>query len=493
MAAVAPQVPQVAPAPALHAEMEALFIRLGFTAAAAHALVADQGVDDLYEIESLDDTRSARLCHTLRKPEAGGHSVSTKAESNLGLAAYWLRHMVRVSKPRTPPDLTLVEIRSIVLLRETELAYKTSKDVPTVPKIDTANWPKTFEMIEAYLAIRLGHHGLPLAYVIRESPYPTGDPGYVWPSKTVEMIYRAPHGYHDANNDWVVNDTFIENSKLVFNILADVTRDHSCWTYVKPFLKTLDGRGAFLALKDHFLGAHMIDSLAAGAEKILAEATYNGEGRRWDFEKYTNLHLQQHTILSELVAHGYSGIDERSKVRYFIAGIKTDKLEHVKVKVLADPEFRQSFDKTKQLYQDYIRQSSKTDRASLNISEVDVIRDKKKPRLTAGDVSVEDRYYTKQEYAKLKPEQKKLLSQRRTARGKKPDPKVKGSKPNSNPFSKADLKKLVISAVKKQIIAVKKEDDDDDVSMHSASSSATPVGSANRINAALDKKRKTKK
>jgi hypothetical protein len=116
-------------------------------------------------------------------------------------------------------------------------------------------------------------------------------------------------------------------------------------------------------------------------------------GHRWDFEKYTNLHLQQHTILSELVAHGYRGIDERSKVRYYIAGIKTDKLEHVKVKVLADPDFRQSFYKTKQLYQDYIRQPSKTNRAALNISEVDVIHDKKKPRLTAGDVSVEDHYY----------------------------------------------------------------------------------------------------
>jgi hypothetical protein len=194
-----------------------------------------------------------------------------------------------VCKPKTPANLTIDEIRSIVSLCETELAYKTSKDMPMVPKIDTANWPKTFEMIEAYLAIRLGHHGLPLGYVTRESGYPSGDPGFVWASKTVEMIYRAPHGSYDANNDWVVDDTFVENSKLVFNILADVTRDHSCWTYVKPFLKTLDGRGAYLALKDHFTGAHMIDSLAAGAEKILVEATCNGEGRRWDFEKYTNL------------------------------------------------------------------------------------------------------------------------------------------------------------------------------------------------------------
>jgi hypothetical protein len=100
---------------------------------------------------------------------------------------------------------------------------------------------------------------------------------------------------------------------------------------------------------------------------------------------------------------------------------------------------------------------------------------------------------SRSEYAKLKPEQNKLLSQRRTARGKKPDPKVKGLKPTSNPFSKADFKKLVISAVKRQITADKKAEDDDDVTMHSASSSAAPVGSANRINAALDKKKKTKK
>ena len=114
----------------------------------------------------------------------------------------------------------------------------------------------------------------------------------------------------------------------------------------------------------------------------------------------------------------------------------------MRVKVLTDPEFRQSFNKTKQLYQDYIRQSSKTERASLNISEVDVIRDAKRtcPTLTAGDVSVEDRYYTKQEYSQLKPEQRKLLVQRQTAHGQKPE--VKGSKTTATSvgsFTKADL------------------------------------------------------
>ena len=95
--------------------MEALFAPLGCTAAASTALVVDQGINNLYEIESLDDLRSARLCHTLRKPEAGGHTISAKAKSNLGIAAYWLRHMVCVSKPQTPANLTIAEIRSICI------------------------------------------------------------------------------------------------------------------------------------------------------------------------------------------------------------------------------------------------------------------------------------------------------------------------------------------------------------------------------------------
>jgi hypothetical protein len=294
------------------ARMVALFTRLGFTAAASVALVDVQGVDNLYEIQSLDDTKVVTLCCTLRRANGASlaHTVSAKAESNLVLAAFWLRHMVRVSRPQTPADLTLKRIRSVVSLRETEFTYKTSKDVPMVPKIDSANWPKTFEMLEAYLAIWLGHHEIPLAHVIRDLPHVSGDDLFVFSSKTVEMIYQAPHGKY-VSDKWVVDDTFVENSKLVFNILADVTRDHTCWTYIKPFFKTLDGRGAYLALKDDFLGAHMINSLAASAKKILIESTYNGEGRRWDFERYTNLHLQQHTILSELVAHGYSGIDEQ--------------------------------------------------------------------------------------------------------------------------------------------------------------------------------------
>ena len=111
-------------------------------------------------------------------------------------------------------------------------------------------------------------------------------------------------------------------------------------------------------------------------------------------------------------------------------------------------------------------------------------------KLTAGDVSIEDRYYTKQEYAQLKPEQRKLLSQRRTACGQKP--KVKGSKPASTSlgsFTKADLEKLIISAVKKQLSSTKRAKTEDDASTTSDVKGTTPIGSSNRSHAALTRKK----
>ena len=65
--------------------------------------------------------------------------------------------------------------------------------------------------------------------------------------------------------------------------------------------------------------------------------TYNGERKRWNFERYVRMHIEQHTILEGLVCHGYLGIDARSKVRYLLDGIRTTELDSVKTQVLSSP------------------------------------------------------------------------------------------------------------------------------------------------------------
>ena len=44
---------------------------------------------------------------------------------------------------------------------------------------------------------------------------------------------------------------------------------------------------------------------AASAEIALRNATYHREDCRWNFEKYVQTHVDNHTILEGLVPHGY--------------------------------------------------------------------------------------------------------------------------------------------------------------------------------------------
>ena len=67
-----------------------------------------------------------------------------------------------------------------------------------------------------------------------------------------------------------------------------------------------------MAFKNHNLGPNNIGNMAATAEHEFINATYRGEGRCWDFERYATLHNEQHTILEGLKGHGYAGMDEGS-------------------------------------------------------------------------------------------------------------------------------------------------------------------------------------
>ena len=43
------------------------------------------------------------------------------------------------------------------------------------------------------------------------------------------------------------------------SLLASMTRDKDCWTYVRKATKKRDGRTAFLELKGHYLGKNNVD------------------------------------------------------------------------------------------------------------------------------------------------------------------------------------------------------------------------------------------
>ena len=116
------------------------------------------------------------------------------------------------------------------------------------------------------------------------------------------------------------------------------------------------------------LGPNNIGNMAATAENKLINAAYRGEGRHWDFEGYATLHKEQHTILEGLKEYGYAQMDEGSKTRHLLAGIKTTALDSVKTQILCNAELRQDRTKCVVLFKDYIIKTKVNKPQELNIS-----------------------------------------------------------------------------------------------------------------------------
>ena len=201
--------------------------------------------------------------------------------------------------------------------------------------------------------------------------------------------------------------------------------------------------------------------------------------------------MDQHQILTDLTEHGYSGIDARSKVRYLLDGIKTTALDTVKSRIYSDETLRNDFDKSVNLFQDFIIQSSRSEPRRAGISAIG--RGSGGPRSESGteldklepDMSVEDRYYSKTEYSKLSAAKKKGLNIKRKKRGHKPGAKDSKSSPKKGP---ATFRKRVVSVLKQ--LTGKGElnagddssDSDEEVPMKDNSSQS------NRTNKALKRK-----
>jgi hypothetical protein len=110
----------------------------------------------------------------------------------------------------------------------------------------------------------------------------------------------------------------------VRNILSGIFQDHPVYQYIRPFKKSKDGPAAYLSLRQHHLGANNVNNMATTLEAEFDALSYSSETRRWNFEKYAGKHLELFNTAQDLVAYGYSGIDNASHVHRLLSGIKTN-------------------------------------------------------------------------------------------------------------------------------------------------------------------------
>jgi hypothetical protein len=303
--------------------------RFGFSEAAATYLTGTCGIDSLDEIAYLDgiedvDTTIKGVTNmggTVTTGEGtyrvtsrnNGIPVSIRAVSNLKLCVYYLKHMERVQRKPVPNAINLVLVHSYQDQQRHEVGFKKTAEEP---EINDKDWPRTLEKIREYIASQYGVTGATLDYVVRaeiavkpeaEDPpenYETGDQ---------EMTARAPH----------TGRPFVNDRRKVWDIMYNICGKHSCFVYIKPALMTRNGRDAYMLLFDYFLGPNNVGNMASETETKLTSTLYNGEKKRFTWETYVRIHTEQHSVLNGLKDYGYAFIDDSSKVRHLLKGIKT--------------------------------------------------------------------------------------------------------------------------------------------------------------------------
>jgi hypothetical protein len=208
-------------------------------------------------------------------------------------------------------------------------------------------------------------------------------------------------------------------------------------------------------------------------------------------QRYVTAHVECYNILEGLKEHGFSGMDEPTRVRKFIAGIRTDKLAAVESTVLANPTL--SFDRVTRLYRDHVALRQSMHPAQQETRQVSDVR------VAGSGGDVEDRYYTANEYRQLSADQKFALKKKRERRGggkkgdgKKGKPFKKGQQTKHNPYVKAAIK-----AATRKVAAMQLGEDDlteeSEMEEEMKPPSAVKQTGTNRGHPALEKRKRAGK
>jgi hypothetical protein len=161
--------------------MRAMCERLGFTPGAASSLEGnDHGINTLEEVVFLNDKDIDSLVKQLRLPGGvisgpkivggavqvapgplvanPGYSLSIRAETNLKLAVFYLRHQARISRIVLPASIALTVVRCLRSTKEYEENFKVNAEQPI---IDEKDWPRKMETISELFGSVLGKLGCP--------------------------------------------------------------------------------------------------------------------------------------------------------------------------------------------------------------------------------------------------------------------------------------------------------------------------------------------
>ena len=143
------------------------------------------------------------------------------------------------------------------------------------------------EQAEQYLTQKIGVQNVPLTYLVREfvrvpatAATATRTVGQPFDDIYTLIEEEMMHCVHHTHN------LYYANNNALFCLIDVMVVSHKVSATIAPFRRTLDGQGAFLAIKSQHAGRHVWDKIANDALTLL-------KGRKWN--GLPSITLVQHT------------------------------------------------------------------------------------------------------------------------------------------------------------------------------------------------------
>jgi hypothetical protein len=228
------------------ASFQAALGRIGLTAQAQAAVVA-QGFVSIALLGLVTSNQIKQLCKLIREDANNPVPINMLQQQMLLAMRHWV-----VNCQRLALLVDADEFSAITAFEQSQLMVHLQEDEATGERESIAKLPDKFkqpsqwrvfaELVETYLSPLKGSGHVALNYVIRKLAVPI--PGTIYETDAEQAVAIAP----------LVGEQYNRDNAKVYGILKQLCLEGPGRSYILDFDRAKDGRGAWLAMYNHYEG-----------------------------------------------------------------------------------------------------------------------------------------------------------------------------------------------------------------------------------------------
>ena len=168
--------------------------------------------------------------------------------------------------------------------------------------------------------------------------------------------YAGPRNADSCNaiNPLEFTKMFRQDNQIIYQEFLYMLGNLSFWVHSKAAAKTKDGRLSYRRIYQQIFGVNALAICDAACDSKIRSLEYTGDRNNFNWDRYTNLHVDQHNVKSSLATHGFTDYNDAQKVRYLIDGIKTANIETCIETITTNDALREDFGRATRHIMDFL-------------------------------------------------------------------------------------------------------------------------------------------